>query len=163
VRLNLTESGLHPYALKDILREDELDALVQLPLGYGQTNGDPALRQQIASFYPGLDADNVLVTNGSAEANFALIWSLIEARDDVSMMLPNYMLVAGLLKSFGANVSPFHLQEERGWLPDLRELERGLTPRTRLIVVCNPNNPTGAVLDRRVMEEIVTLAKRSNA
>src|SRR5262245_2798810 len=92
VRFNLTESGLHPRALKDVLTADELDAMVRLPLGYGQTNGDRQLRAQIAALYSGLNEDNVLVTNGSAEANFALVWSLIEAGDDVSLMLPNYML-----------------------------------------------------------------------
>ncbi|HEY0105790.1 MAG TPA: aminotransferase class I/II-fold pyridoxal phosphate-dependent enzyme [Rhizomicrobium sp.] len=158
VRYNLTESGVHPYALKDVLTPDEREEILGLPLGYGHTNGDPALRRAIANLYPGLGEDNVLVTNGSAEANFAAIWSVVEPGDEVVAMLPNYMLAWGALKAFGAAVKPFHLREELNWAPDLDELRAAMTAKTKMIVVCNPNNPTGAVLDRATMEAIANLA-----
>ncbi len=163
VRYNLTESGVHPHALKDVLTPQEREEMLGLPLGYGYTNGDPALRRAIARLYPGLDEDNVLVTNGSAEANFAAIWSVVEPGDEVVVMLPNYMLAWGALKAFGAVVKPFHLREELNWAPDLDELRAALTPKTKMIVVCNPNNPTGAVLDRATMEAIANLAHEYGA
>ena len=123
VSYNLTESGIHPCALKDFLSDEEQREVLGLELGYGQTNGDPALRDAIAAMYPRYNRDNVLVTNGSAEANFVAIWSLLGAGDQIAMMLPNYMLVWGLARSFGVDVKPFHLREERNWGIDMAELE----------------------------------------
>ena len=158
VRYNLTESGIHPCALKDFLSEQEQQEVLQLELGYGQTNGDPALRDAIAALYPGYDRDNVLVTNGSAEANFVTILSLLEAGDEILVMLPNYMLVWGLARSLGMKVVPFHLREDRDWNIDIAELEGQVNDRTRMIVICNPNNPTGAVMSEVDMAEVARIA-----
>jgi aspartate/methionine/tyrosine aminotransferase len=163
VRYNLTESGIHPAALRDYLTEDEQQEVLGLELGYGQTNGDPALRDAIAALYPGYDRDNVLVTNGSAEANFVAILSLLEAGDEVVVMLPNYMLVWGLARSLGMNVIPFHLREDRDWNIDIAELEAQVTDRTRMIVICNPNNPTGAVMSEADMSEVARIADKVGA
>ena len=70
VDYNLTESGIHPYTLKELLSADEIEALLEVRLSYGWTNGEPGLRRSVASYYPGASEDNVLITNGSAEANF---------------------------------------------------------------------------------------------
>ena len=112
VSYNLTESGLHPYSLRESLAEDEQQEVLDLSLGYGQTNGDPGLRETIAALYPNLNRDNVLLTNGSAEANYVAIWSLLDAGDEILMMLPNYMLVWGVARSFGVKVNPFYLRED---------------------------------------------------
>jgi len=163
VRYNLTESGVHPRALKDFLSEAEQREVLELELGYGQTNGDPALRDAIAAMYPGYDRDNVLVTNGSAEANFVTIWGLLEAGDEMVLMLPNYMLVWGLARSIGVEVRPFYLRQELGWKIDLNELEILVSERTRMIVICNPNNPTGAVMSDSEMEAVARLADGAGA
>jgi aspartate/methionine/tyrosine aminotransferase len=160
VRYNLTESGIHPYTLRELLSEEQQQEVLDLRLGYGQTNGDPALRQTLANLYPGCTADNILVTNGSAEANFVAFWSLLEPGDEVAMMLPNYQLLYGLTRSLGCTVKPFHLREDRNWAPDLDELEASLSSKTRVIALCNPNNPTGSVLSREDMERIVNLARQ---
>jgi len=163
VKYNLTESGIHPCALNDFLTEEEQREVLELELGYGQTNGDPGLRDAIAALYPGFDRDNVLVTNGSAEANFVAIWSLLEAGDEILMMLPNYMLVWGLARSLGVKVMPFYLHEERNWGIDIAELENLVTDKTRMIVICNPNNPTGSVLSDAEMDEVVRIADKAGA
>jgi aspartate/methionine/tyrosine aminotransferase len=160
VRYNLTESGIHPYTLRELLDEEQQQEVLDLRLGYGQTNGDPALRQTLADLYPGCTQDNILVTNGSAEANFVAFWSLLEPGDEVAMMLPNYQLLYGLTRSLGCTVKPFHLREETDWAPDLDELESQLSDKTRVIALCNPNNPTGAVLSPEDMQRIVALARK---
>ncbi|MEM7585437.1 MAG: aminotransferase class I/II-fold pyridoxal phosphate-dependent enzyme, partial [Acidobacteriota bacterium] len=125
VELNLTESGIHPYTLRELLDADEIEALLDVRLGYGWTNGEPDLRSAIAAYYPGATQDNVLVTNGSAEANFLAMWSLLEPGDEIVLMLPNYMQIWGLARSLGVEVKPFRLRESQGWTPDLDEI-RGL-------------------------------------
>ncbi|MFQ5794824.1 MAG: aminotransferase class I/II-fold pyridoxal phosphate-dependent enzyme [Candidatus Bipolaricaulia bacterium] len=163
VQYNLSESGIHPLSLKELLSEDEVDELLSLRLGYNQTNGTEALREKISHLYPGTDADNILVTNGSAEANFISIWSQIEPGDELIFMVPNYMQIWGLARSLAAVVKPFHLRQELNWAPDLEELKQLISSRTKMIVLCNPNNPTGATLSEKSMEEIVRLAENVGA
>jgi hypothetical protein len=163
VDYNLSESGVHPLNLKELLTPAEIDALTEVELGYTQTNGTIGLRERIARLYPGIGLEQILATAGSSEANFLLMWSLIEPGDEVLFELPNYMQMGGLLKAFGAEVKPFRLHESLGWQPDLDEMRRLVTPRTKLIVLTNPNNPTGAVLDPEVMKGVVELAAGAGA
>ncbi len=163
VKYNLTESDVHPYSLKELLNEEQLDALLNMNLGYGQTNGSPELRETISKLYLNSDPDNILVTNGSAEANFLATWCLLEPGDEMIFMLPNYMQIQGLAKSFGAIVKFFHLKEELQWEPDIDELNGLVTSKTKIISVCNPNNPTGAVLSDKAREEIVKIAEDADA
>mgnify|MGYP001554925037 CR=1 FL=1 len=158
VSYNLTESGIHPCSLKDFLSKDEQQEVLELELGYGQTNGDPILRDAISDMYSRYQRDNILVTNGSAEANFVAIWSLLEEGDEITMMLPNYMLVWGLARSFGVEVKPFHLRHESNWGIDWDELEGAVSSRTKMIVICNPNNPTGGVMTEEDMTRVAALA-----
>jgi aspartate/methionine/tyrosine aminotransferase len=81
----------------------------------------------------------------------------------VVIVLPIYQQILGLIRSFGMVVKEVHLHEELNWAPDLAELEAAMSPRTRMIVVCNPNNPTGAILTAAEMHAIVHLAARSGA
>jgi aspartate/methionine/tyrosine aminotransferase len=158
VEFNLTESGIHPYTLRELLSEEQQEEVLDLRLGYGQTNGAPELRTTLASYYPGCNEDNIIVTNGSAEANFVAFWSLLEPGDEVAMMLPNYQLLYGLTRSMGCTVKPFLLREDMNWAPDLDQLESQLSDKTKVIALCNPNNPTGAILSKQAMERIVELA-----
>ncbi|MCD6192704.1 MAG: hypothetical protein J7L26_04455 [Candidatus Aminicenantes bacterium] len=68
VKYNLTDSGVHPLSLRELLSPEEIDELLALELGYSQTNGSLELRQAITGLYPGSGPDNILVTNGTAEA-----------------------------------------------------------------------------------------------
>ncbi len=163
VDYNLTETGLHPYSLKELLTGDELEEMANMRLGYGQTNGSPELKETIAHLYPGADHSNVLVTNGSAEANFIAMWSMLNPGDEIVLMLPNYMQIWGLARSFGAEVTPFYLMEEVNWGPSIEQLREKVTSKTRIIAICNPNNPTGAVLSDVEMRWIFKLAKQANA
>ena len=163
VEFNLTESGLHPYTMRELLEETEIEAIKDIRLGYGQTNGAPELRDAISRLYNGAHRRNVLATNGSAEANFINIWSNLESGDDLVLMLPNYMQIWGLARALGITVNPFHLKETLAWAPDLTELKKMITPCTRMIALCNPNNPTGATLSMDHMREIVDLAAAADA
>ncbi len=163
VDYNLTETGVHPLDLSELLDAGQQRELLSLRLGYGQTNGSIELREAISRLYRCFDRENVLVTNGSVEANFIAMWRLLEPGDELVLMLPNYMQIWGAARAFGAEVKPFHLREDLGWRPDVEELGRQVTPKTKVIAVCNPNNPTGSVLGSEDMEEIVSLAAASGA
>ncbi len=164
VRYNLSESGVHPVAINELI-PDEKDqrALIETELGYSQANGTPALRQSIAAIYEGATEENILATTGTAEANFITSWMIAEPGDEVILMLPNYMQLWGLFRGWGAEVRPLNLLEEKNWSPDFDALERSLSSKTRLIAVCNPNNPTGAVLTEEEMNRIIEAARSVGA
>ena len=173
VALNLSESGVHPLTLGELIEDPVArEALLAESLRYTQTNGTPPLRAAIAAFYPGATPDHVQVTNGGAEANFITAWNLIEPGDEVVMMVPNFMQAWGLARAFGAVVKPWPLVNdhehgraeapgsEGGWCLDMDALERLMSPRTRLIAICNPNNPTGARFEAEDLDRIAAIADR---
>ena len=163
VEFNLTESGVHPYTLNELLGRDEVAALSNLRLGYGQTNGSIPLREAIAALYPGSGCDNVLVTNGSSEANFVAAWSLLDDGDEIIYMVPNYLQIRGLSRAMGVTVRALTLRPELDWQPDPDELPKLVSPRTKVIAVCNPNNPTGMTLGADAMAALVRAAEESGA
>ncbi len=165
VDYNLSESGVHPMTLRELLEDDSgvLERLLQQELGYVQSNGTPELRDGIASLYADATRDHVLVTNGTAEANLISVLRLTELDDEIVLMLPNYMQLWGLTRGLGGNVRPFYLREENRWHPDLDELRSLVSRRTKLIAVCNPNNPTGAILTPAEMDQIIRIADSCGA
>ncbi|MDQ7849089.1 MAG: aminotransferase class I/II-fold pyridoxal phosphate-dependent enzyme [Armatimonadota bacterium] len=164
VAYNLSESGVMPVTLASLVDHSWVrEVLARQPLGYGHTRGSPELRQAIAALYPGATAEHVLVTSGTAEANFLATWWLVQPGDEVVLLLPNYMQIPGLVRGFGGQVQACWLQANRGWRPDLSALEAAVGPRTKAIVVCNPNNPSGAVLTVGEMDAVVGAAARVGA
>jgi aspartate/methionine/tyrosine aminotransferase len=165
VEYNLSESGVHPLLLSELLGNDpdSADRFLGTNLNYPHVNGIPELRQNIARTYNGASPDNVLVTVGAAEANYISVRTLLSPGDEIVMMLPNYMQIWGIARNHGLRLGTFHLREETGWAPDVAELESVLTPDTRLIAVCNPNNPTGRTLTEPEMDAIVACADRVGA
>lgn len=162
VKFNLSESGVDPLTLAELL-ELSGTALGDTPLGYGQSNGSDALRSLIAALYEGAGADGVVVCNGSAEANFISMWALVEPGDEIAVIVPTYMQTYGLAQNAGANVVEIPLREELGWQPDPDDIARAVSDRTRMIVVTNPNNPTGALLSAEARTAVVQAAQRSGA
>jgi aspartate/methionine/tyrosine aminotransferase len=164
VKYNLSESSVHPMTVRELIGDPDFHAkLLDQPLYYSQSNGTDELRNTIASLYPGATLDHVEVTNGSSEANFIAVYSMLEPEDEVIIILPIYGQVWGLVKSLGMKVKEISLREDHRWSPDMAALEAAATPQTKMIVVCNPNNPTGAILTREEMESVVAIAERSGA
>lgn len=165
VDYNLTESGVHPVTLAELLDGDptKVERLLATELNYPQANGLIELRENIAALYPGSTPDNILVTVGCAEANFITLQTLLAAGDEIVIMLPNYMQIWGLAHNFGLQVKTFHLNPEQGWAVDIDELNAVVSDQTKLIAVCNPNNPTGYILTEAEMEAIVAAAERVGA
>jgi len=162
VTWNLSESGVHPLTLGELVDDDAARAaLMAEGLRYTQSNGTAALRDAIATQYPGATREHVQVTNGGSEANYVTTWNLVEPGDEIVMMVPNYMQTWGLARAFGATVRPWPLVEAGGkWSIDAGALESLVSPRTKLIVICNPNNPTGARFESSDLDRIAAAAAR---
>lgn len=162
VELNLSESGVDPITLAELLELGGAN-IDDLALGYGQSNGSDRLRAHIAALYDGAADDGVMVCNGSAEANFVAMWELVRPGEEIAVVVPTYMQTYGLAQNAGARVVEIPLHEELGWQPDPDEIARAVTGRTRLIVVTNPSNPTGAILSSDARTAIIDAARRTGA
>jgi len=165
VEINLSESGVHPLTLGELLEDhpEKIGELLTAGLGYPHVNGIPELRNNIASLYEGASPNNVLVTVGAIEANYNTVLTLLHNGGEIAVMLPNYMQIWGMAKNHGIPMTTFQLREDREWALDAEELNEAVTPRTRLIAVCNPNNPTGHILSEAEMEAVVAAAERVGA
>lgn len=165
VRYNLSESGVSPLSARALLGDGPgLDALVDAPLVYTQTNGTPELRALIAALYPGAAADHVQVTNGGSEANFVVTWRMVDPGDEVVVMVPAYMQVAGLVQAFGGVVREWPMvRQNDAWRPDLDRLADLVTAKTRAVVINTPNNPTGARLTAADLDAVAAAADRVGA
>ena len=164
VEINLSESGVEPIPLRELLGDaGRIEAFLDYPAAYSQSNGTPELRATIASMYGDAAPDHVLVTNGSSEANFLAAWHLVEKGDEVVLMLPNYMQLWGLARGFGATVKPLRLREGAGWQFDPEDLKAAVSKRTKAIVVCNPDNPTGSIMGAEQRKAVLDAAEDADA
>jgi len=164
VEYDLSESGVHPVTLNELAQMGlDIEMLLRTPLGYSQSNGTIELREIIASYYPGAAIDHIEVTNGTSEANYIIAQALLNPGDESAFMIPNYMQLYGLGRSFGSAAHCFRLRYDKNWEPDWEEFEYGLTPKTKTVYVTNPNNPTGSVLSREAMQRIIAGIERVGA
>ena len=155
VEYDISESGVRPVTMRELVELGlDLDGVMNAPLGYSQSNGTLALRELLAVQYPGATVDQVEVTNGTSEANYLVALTLLSAGDEVAFEVPNYMQLWGVPQSLGAVVRTFRLRPEVGWEPDWSEFERAVNPKTRLVYLSNPHNPTGSVLSDEAMSRI---------
>jgi aspartate/methionine/tyrosine aminotransferase len=156
VDYDMSESGVRPLTLRELTGMGfDLESFLDVPLGYSQSNGTIELREGVAALYPGASADHVEVTNGTSEANYIVALTTVRPGDVVAMQLPNYLQLWGVARSLGADVQTFTLRTGAGWEPDWDAFERAVTPKTRLLYLSNPNNPTGSVLSDASMRRIV--------
>src|SRR3989475_176732 len=161
IRYDLSESGVEALTLEEITRDPK--ELMRTGLGYAEGVGREATRALVASFHAGRVADDVVITTGTSEANFLALATLVSTGDEVVVVMPNYMQVHGIATGMGARVRQVWLREERGWTIDLDALRVAVNARTRVICVCQPNNPTGQILSQGEVAEIVRVADRHGA
>ena len=133
-----------------------IDGIVKGKTGYTSTAGDPAVRAAVAARYPGVasGAESVAITIGSQEAVFASTMTLVDAGDDVLVPDPGYPAYPVVARLLGAKAVPYPLRPERAFRIDPADVVSRLTPRTRLVILCSPSNPTGA-MDREADLEIL--------
>ncbi len=132
--------------------------------GYVPSPGIPAARDAVAQEWSGrgfpVTADRVLVTAGTSEGIELALTALANPGDGVLVPMPTYPLYTAVLAKIGAEAAFYRTDPARGWVPDLEHLESLITPRTRALVLIDPNNPTGAVYPTAVRQAVVDLAER---
>jgi aspartate/methionine/tyrosine aminotransferase len=170
VQYDIAESGILPLSTHDLLnfepvaqRAATLERLLALPLGYSEARGTEALRTALAATYQRGDADHILVTTGAIEANYLLFNVLLDAGDHVVAPYPAYQQLYGVPKAIGCDVSLWHVGPDTGYRYDIAALERLVTPKTKVIVVNTPHNPTGAMMTPEDAVRVHALAESVGA
>ncbi|WP_028778311.1 aminotransferase [Shimazuella kribbensis] len=166
---NIAETCVDSLTVKELIQldgtqpADFFEHVAKQKLTYGHIIGSPEFRQRIASSYTSVTEDQVLLMNGAIGANFLVLYSLVGPSDHVIAVHPTYQQLYDVPKSFGASVDLLSLRKENNYLPDLDELRKLVKDNTKLIIINNPNNPTGALMDDEMLKEIVAIAREANA
>ena len=146
------------------------DVIAGLPTaqGYSDSRGIQSARRAVVHHYqlqdgfPTIDIDDVWLGNGVSELIQMALQALLDNGDEVLIPVPDYPLWTAVTNLAGGVPVHYKCDEENGWNPDIADLESKITDRTRVIVVINPNNPTGAVYARETLTAIADLARRYN-
>jgi aspartate/methionine/tyrosine aminotransferase len=153
IRFNLSESSVADRKLSDLKL-----TIPDLTLLYGEHRGSQQLRKLIAAESPVLTADDVLITSGAAGALFIIATALLRPEDHLVVLRPNYATNLETPRAIGCAVTHIDLTFERGFRIDLDELAAAITPRTKLISVTCPHNPTGIAYSEADLRFLVELA-----
>ena len=156
---SLASSVLTQFRYNELISETDLDMRVRI----GPMNGPEALREAISHLYSRVTKEGVLVTHGAAEANFLLLNYMLDHRDECIIIVPNYMQVFGVAQATGAKVALSTLLEHDDYRLNTEELKEQVNERTKLIVITNPNNPTGIRHTRQEVQAVCDIASEVGA
>ncbi|MDA2809239.1 pyridoxal phosphate-dependent aminotransferase [Nocardiopsis sp. RSe5-2] len=166
LRLNTGNPALFGFEAPDALVQDIVRNLANAH-GYSDARGILPARRAVVQHYaargfPELDVSDVYLGNGISELIQMAVQALLDDGDEVLIPSPDFPLWTAVTSLAGGTPVHYACDESADWLPDLDDMESRITDRTRAVVVINPNNPTGAVYPREVVERICDLARRRN-
>lgn len=163
--IDISSSGVEDFSLAEIrkyigITQEELD---QIFFHDSPTLGGFGLRQAIAKRWGNEDPEQVMATNGSTEAIFLLMHALLEPDDEVVVIEPCYPSLIHIAESIGCCIKRWHLRFEQQFIPNLEELKGLVSPKTRMVVVNFPHNPTGASLSLEEQTELIDIVSAVGA
>ena len=168
-RYNIAETCVDSVSLDELFElsgEDKQAFLAEFcrrRLTYGDIMGSEELRGGIAKLYRTASPSDIVPTHGAAGANHHVFCSLIAPGDHVVSIMPTYQQLYSIPEAIGADVDIMKLRQDNGYLPDLDELRSLVRKDTKLICINNPNNPTGALMGKDLLLEIVKIARSVGA
>lgn len=164
LKLNIGNPAAFGFDAPDAIVRDVMAALPTAQ-GYSESKGIMTARRAIASRYevidgfPPLDVEDIYLGNGVSELIIMAMQALLDDGDEVLIPAPDYPLWTAAVSLSGGTPVHYLCNEADDWNPDLEDIAAKITPRTKALVVINPNNPTGAVYSREVLEGIAALAR----
>lgn len=164
-RIDIGSSGVEDYSMAELrhllgISLEDLDGVV---FHDSRTLGGPELRQAIADRWGGGQVERAIVTHGATEANFLVMNALLERGDEVVVLDPLYQQLYSIAEALGCLLHRWPLRFEHGFVPDLDDARQLIGPRTRMVVVNFPHNPTGATLTLEQQRELIRICSRAGA
>jgi tyrosine/nicotianamine family aminotransferase len=160
---NIGDPSLY-FDTPDHLKEAFIDAVYSGYNNYAPSEGLPELRQAICykemkiNGVQGLEAKDVIVTAGISEGIQMFLGAIADPGDEILVPGPSYPPYVSFSKFFGATPVMFRCREEEGWQPDLDDVRKKITDKTKALIIVNPNNPCGSVYDSKVLKELISIA-----
>ena len=158
---NMTDTCVKPLTLRELFAMDADGVLQDVVLDYGTITGDVRLKQEILGLYQSGTEENLTLTHGCLAANELVMYTFLEPGDRVVSFTPGYQQFTSLPESFGCRVHTIPLKEENGWMPDDSDLEEAFREDVRMLIINNPNNPTGTFFDRAMLEKLIRYCRRN--
>ncbi len=166
LQLNIGNPAPFGFTAPDVVLNSIHEAL-QNPMsqGYSDSKGIPVARQAILTYHtekglPNINEEQIYLGNGVSELITLSMQGLLNDGDEILIPAPDYPLWTASAKLAGGNPVHYICDESSGWYPDLADMEKKITNKTKGIVVINPNNPTGALYPKEILEKIVALARK---
>ncbi|HGK7135557.1 TPA: pyridoxal phosphate-dependent aminotransferase [Streptococcus agalactiae] len=134
--------------------------------GYSDSKGIFSARKAVMQYYQlqniHVDMDDIYIVNGVSEGISMSMQALLDNDDEVLVPMPDYPLWTACVSLVGGNAVHYICDEEANWYPDIDDIKSKITSKTKAIVLINPNNPTGAVYPREILQEIVDIARQND-
>ena len=164
VKLNIGNLAVFGFEPPDEIVQDMMRNLPHAA-GYTDSKGLFAPRRAVVHYtqqkkVKGVTVDDVFLGNGASELITMSLNALLESGDEVLIPAPDYPLWTASVALSGGHPVHYRCDEQSDWLPDLADIRSKITPRTRAIVVINPNNPTGALYPEAMLQSLVDLARQ---
>ncbi len=165
LKLNIGNPAIFGFEAPDVILRDMIHAL-PYSQGYSESAGVLSARRAVVTRYelipdfPYFDVDDVLLGNGVSELITMTMQALLNNGDEVLIPAPDYPLWTAMTALSGGTPVHYKCDEDNGWNPSIEDIESKITPNTKAIVVINPNNPTGAVYSREVLQRLVDVARK---
>ena len=165
LKLNTGNPGVFNFEAPDVIMRDMIAALPHSQ-GYSESKGILSARRAVYTRYelepdfPHLSVDDIFLGNGVSELITMVTQALVDNGDEILIPAPDYPLWTAATTLAGGNAVHYLCDEANDWNPDIADLESKITDRTKALVIINPNNPTGAVYSREVLEQMVELARK---
>lgn len=164
--LNIGDPNVYDFDTPPHLIDSVIAALKGRKNGYAPSSGIPeaieAVRKDAEERKNISMIQDIFITTGAAEAIEICLSALLNKGENFLMPTPGYPLYNAIESKLELEPNPYYLDEENGWLPDIEDIKSKINDKTKAIVLINPNNPTGAVYTRELLEKIVDLAKEHN-
>ena len=163
IRLNIGDPNKWDFETPEYFKAALRESVDRVDNGYGDSQGDIEFRKAISirefeKHGALVNPDKVFVTQGVGEAINLLMGTFVEPGDEILTPGPGYSSYNQYIHFFGGTAVPYRMIEEEAWRPDIDMMRKRITPKTKAIVVINPNNPTGAVYSEKDVREVGNLA-----
>lgn len=167
-KFNIAETCVSSITINELLemadmKTEAFEKIGNMKMTYGAIEGSEKLRNEIKKLYENIDIKNITVTHGTIGANSLVYDVLVEPGNHVISVLPTYQQHYSIPESLGAKVDILALKWENKFLPDIQQLTKMVNENTKIISINNPNNPTGAVMDKHILNDIVKVARSVGA
>ncbi|MCR5229629.1 MAG: aminotransferase class I/II-fold pyridoxal phosphate-dependent enzyme [Solobacterium sp.] len=157
---NLTDSCVMPLTFQQLLSMDRDHDLDDVRMDYGTITGDPRLKKEILKMYRSAAEDNITFGQGCLQCSEMVMYTLLSPGDTVVTYTPSYQQFTDIPASIGCSVIQLKLYEEQGWQPLVSELEEVMQKPVRMVIINQPNNPTGSVFERAYLDRLISLCRK---